>query len=55
MHMSSYVPTIPALGPNDSDVESLSHVTTSNENNTSTFQGEYVQIKDVLSDTQSVT
>ena len=46
--------TIPILGPDDSVIESLSNIATSNEDGTS-LQGEYVQIKDVSSDTYSVT
>ena len=53
--MSSHVPTIPAMGPGDSDIESLSQVATSNENDGSSFQGEYVHIKDISSDINLVT
>ena len=52
MQMSSHVPTILPL---DSDIESLSHIATSNENDASSLQGDYVQIKDILSDTHSLT
>ena len=54
MQMSSHVTTIPIFGPGDSDIESLTEVSTSTENRPSSLQGEYVQIKDVSSDTQSI-
>ena len=53
MQMSSQVPTIPIL--DHSVIESLGSVSTNNESDAPSLQGEYVQIKDVTSDTHSVT
>ena len=60
MEMDSQVPTIPIrsesyVEPVDSYPESLSNAAMSNDSDTLSIHGEYVQIKDVSSDSHSAT